>query len=51
MAVNFLLGATSFAGSNPIETLLTAGFDVVGVSRSDEYGELFSLFITLKDQL
>ena len=36
-----VLGATSFAGSNLIETLLTAGFDVVGVSRSDEYGELF----------
>ena len=36
-----VIGSNSFSGSNLINILLNHGYDVIGVSRSEEYHEIF----------
>ena len=36
-----VIGSNSFSGSNLVNKLLNEGYDVIGISRSEEYSEVF----------
>lgn len=46
----FILGATSFAASYLIKSALSKGLQVVGISRSPEYDEIFLPYATAKNR-
>ena len=46
----FIIGSNSFSGSNMIKFLLTNNHKVVGVSRSEEYNEVFLTYKNFEDQ-
>ena len=45
-----ILGATSFAGSYLVKHALKAGMDVIGVSRSAEYDDVFLPYADLNNR-
>ena len=36
-----VIGSNSFSGSNLVNKLLNEGYDVIGISRSEEYSDVF----------
>ena len=36
-----VIGSNSFSGSNLVNKLLDEGYDVIGISRSAEYSDVF----------